>query len=378
MSRASDSVRNPERRLVLLTSLLGVALLGGIIYLTGCGGGGGGGGSEVTRLNGGGATFVDPIMQKWAAEYKKVKGVDIDYVKSGSSDGISQMTQKNNAFGCSDAPMNTKEIDTAKGQGGDVINVPIIMGAVAVIYNLPGNDKPLTLSGPVLADIYLGNIRSWDDPAISKLNPGLQLPKKEIIPVSRAEGSGTSFIFTDYLSKVSEEFKKTVGARKDPKWPEKAKGIRQNGSDGVAGFVKNENNPGTIGYVELFYSESFKIPAALLLNQKGTAVAPNATGVVAAAEAALETKPTEEPYALHQYAYPLTNMAGDKAYPIAGMSFLVLYKKQPEARGKALRDFLHWATTDGQQFAEALSYAPLPKSLSEKLQPVIDTIELSK
>lgn len=369
MSRSRDSVRRPFAP-ALTSVTLAMALGAGLIYLAGCGGGNQGG--EVTRLNGGGATFVDPIMQKWKAAYKEAKGVDIDYVKSGSSDGVRQMIEKNNAFGCSDAPMNKKEIEAAKAQGGDVLNVPIIMGAVAVIYNVPGVEK-LTLSGPVLADIYLGNVGSWDNEAIAKLNPGVKLPKLDIVRVSRAEGSGTSFLFTDYLSKVSPELKKEVGPSKDPKWPEKAKVIRQSGSDGIAGFV--QKNEGTIGYAELFYSESFKIPAALIVNQKGQAVAPNADGVVAAAEAALDTKPTEEPYSLHEFAFPLTNTAGDKAYPIAGMSFMVLYKKQPEGKAKALKDFLHWATTDGQKFAVDLSYAPLPKALSDKLQPFIDTID---
>jgi phosphate transport system substrate-binding protein len=363
MSRTSDSVRRPLKS--ILTFLCGFGLLAGIFSVAGCGGG--------DRLSGGGATFVDPIVQKWAAEYKKVKGVSIDYVKSGSGDGIRQMVERTNDFGCSDAPMNKKEIDSAKEP---VLNVPIIMGSVAVIYNVPGLTKPLVLSGPVLADIYLGKIPKWDDEAIAKLNPGAKLPNSEIIPVGRAEGSGTSFIFTDYLSKVSPEFKKRVGASKDPKWVQEANVLRQKGSDGVSGHV--QRTEGTIGYVELFYSESNRIPAALMLNQSNKAVAPNAEGVVAAAEAALGTKPTEEPYSLHEHAYALTNMPGEKSYPIAGMSFLVLYKKQPEGKGKALKDFLHWATTDGQQYAESLSYAPLPKDLQEKLKPIIDSIELSK
>jgi phosphate transport system substrate-binding protein len=356
--------------------LASLPLAAGIIGLAGCkdsNQGGGPSGGSATRLNGGGATFVDPIMQKWSAEYKNAKGVAIDYVKSGSGDGIKGMTNKTLDFGCSDAPMNKKEVDGAMKEGGEVIHVPITMGAVAIVYNLPGVEN-LKLSGPVVADIYMGKIRKWNDKAIADLNPGVNLPEKEIVPIHRAEGSGTSFIFSDYLSKVSPEFAKNVGASKSPNWPKV--GLGQNGNDGVAGFVKN--NEGTIGYVELFFAKSFKIPYALLKNRKGAEVPPTAAAVTAAAEAAMKVRPTEEPYSLHEFTYPLTDTDGEQAYPICGMSSLILYKKQPADKGQALKDFLHWATTEGQKFAEELSYAPLPEALTKELQKRIDQVELLK
>jgi phosphate transport system substrate-binding protein len=371
MSQPTDRVRRSS----VLCMLASLPLAAGIVGFAGCKNSNDGGpsGGSATRLNGGGATFVDPIMQKWSAEYKKAKGVAIDYVKSGSGDGIKGMTNKTLDFGCSDAPMNKKEVDAAMKEGGEVIHIPITMGSVAVVYNLPGVEK-LKLSGPVVADIYMGKIKTWNDKAIADLNPGVKLPDKQIVPVYRAEGSGTSFIFTDYLSKVSPEFAKTIGASKSPKWPNIGTG--QSGSDGVAGHVKR--NEGCIGYVELFYSKSFEIPAAALKNKKGVEVLPTATATTAAAEAAMKVKPTEEPYSLHEYTYPLTDTDGEQVYPICGMSFLILYKKQPADKGQALKDLLHWATTEGQKFAEELSYAPLPEALSKELQKRIDQVELLK
>src|SRR5262245_47946718 len=222
------------RRHVLLSVRL-LAPMAIVAVLAGCVGCGGKGDGGRERLSGGGATFVDPIMQKWSAEYHRGTGVEIDYSKSGSSDGIKQMTEMNLDFGCSDAPMKKDQVDAAREKGGDVIHVPLIMGGVAVIYNVP-NVPDLKLSGPVIADIYLGKVKKWNDEPIAKLNPGVSLPDLAIVPVYRAEGSGTSNIFTEYLSKVHPEFAQRIGASTSPKWPENGTG--QKGADGVANHVK--------------------------------------------------------------------------------------------------------------------------------------------
>ncbi|HEX3147833.1 MAG TPA: phosphate ABC transporter substrate-binding protein PstS [Gemmataceae bacterium] len=329
-------------------------------------------GGGTVRLSGGGATFVDPIMQKWSAEYKTAKGVEIDYSKSGSSDGIKKMTEKELDFGCSDAPMKKEQIETAKGKGGDVVHVPVIAGGVAIIYNVPGV-ADLKLSGPVVAEIYLGWIKKWNDDAIAKLNAGVTLPDLAIVPVYRAEGSGTSNIFTEYLSKVHSEFKTKIGLSTSPKWPEIGTG--QKGSDGVANHVKG--NAGCIGYAEVSYAKSNNIAVAAIQNAKGAFAKPDAESVTAAAEWALAQKQGAEPYSLHELTYSLTNAESGKAYPICGFSYAVLYKKEPTNKGKALVEFLKWVTTDGQKFAVDLHYAPLPAELGKKVAERLNQIEFA-
>jgi phosphate transport system substrate-binding protein len=340
-----------------LRSLVQVILCSGLAAGVGCSGGG----SQASRIGAGGATFVDPIMQKWAAEYKKDKGVEVDYVKSGSGKGITDLTAKQVAFGCSDAPMTKKELDAATEKGGDVFHIPVTMGAVAIVYNAPGVPA-LKLSGPVLADIYLGNVKTWNDPKISELNPGVALPDKAITPVQRAEDSGTTSIFSDYLSKVSPEFKEKVGAGKKMNALKEITG--QKGNDGVASFVKN--NPGSIGYVEVAYAKQNEIPAAALKNKSGAFVTPDAAGVTAAGEAGMKEKPTAEPFSLHDLTYSLTDAPGEASYPIVGMSYAILFKKQPKDVGPALTEFLKWVVTDGQKFASELHYAPLPEDLRKR------------
>lgn len=326
----------------------------------------------VRRLGGGGATFVDPIMQKWSAEYKASKGTEIDYKKSGSGNGIQQMTGKVLDFGCTDAPMNKEETATAKDEGGEVIHLPVIMGAVVLVYNVPDVTSPLQFTGPILADIYRGKITKWNDPALVAINPDAKLPAMDIVPVYRSESSGTTSIFTEYLSKVSPEFKKEIGVSKSPKWPKIGTG--QNGNDGVAGHV--QRNPGCIGYVEMYYAKNNKLPFAKLKNKSGKFVLPEATAVTAAAEIAMKEQATTEPYTLHQLTFSLTDIAGEQTYPICGASYAVLYKKQPAAKGKTLVAFLKWATTEGQQFAGALEYAELPQELRTKIAERLNQVEL--
>jgi phosphate transport system substrate-binding protein len=334
-----------------------------ITFAAGCGGKSG------PRINAGGATFVDPIMQKWSGEYRAAKKVEIDYVAKGSGYGISNVTSRTLDFGCSDAPMNAKEVEAAKAAGGEVVHIPVALGAVAVIFNLP-EVKDLTLSGEVLADIYLARIRRWNDPAIAKHNPNVALPDREIAFVYRAESSGTTSIFTEYLAKRSAGFAQSPGASKSPKWP--AGGIGKEGNDGIAEHVKS--NEGTIGYVELAYARRNGISYAKLINKAGKAVAPDAASVTAAVEAAMAVKQGKEPYSLHPLAFSFTDAEGDAAYPIVGASYAILFKKQPRDKGPVIVEFLKWVVADGQKFAAELDYAPLPAGLTKKAQEVLGAV----
>lgn len=342
----------------------------GLLALAGCGGGGGDGSSDGTpvRVSAGGATFVDPIMRAWAKDYRKAKRTEIDYVKSGSGKGIGDVTAKTIDFGCTDAPMNRKELDAAIASGGDVLHIPVTMGAVAIVYNVPGVEK-LHLTGKVLADIYLNKVAKWNDAAIAELNPGLALPDKAIVAVRRAESSGTTSIFSEYLSKVSGEFKEKVGTTKEMKL---TGGVGQQGNDGIAGFVKN--NVGSIGYVELAYANRNGIATALLKNKAGKPVGPNADSVTAAATAAMAAKPTGEPYTLHDLTYSLTDAEGEASYPIVGISYAILFSKQSKEKGPSIVDFLKWVVTDGQKLAVELDYAPLPADLGKKAQAKLDGV----
>jgi phosphate ABC transporter phosphate-binding protein len=323
------------------------------------------------RVSAGGATFVDPIMQKWSGEYKKVKNIEIDYVAKGSGYGISNVTSKNLEFGCSDAPMTAKEVEAAKAAGGEVIHVPVAIGAVAMIYNLEGI-KDLKLSGEVLAEIYLRKITKWNDPKIAALNPGVALPDAPITPVARDQSSGTTNIFTEYLAKRSAEFAKAPGVSKSPKWPE---GIAQkNENAGIAEFVKS--TPNTIGYVELAFAKTNGIAYATLINKAGKPVNPDAASVTAAVDAAMKVKQDKEPYSLHPLTYSFTDAEGDAAYPIVGASYAILFKKQPKDKGQVIVDFLKWVVADGQKLAADLHYAPLPDELSKKAAELLGTVTL--
>lgn len=342
----------------------------GFLTLAGCGGGGDGGSTDTTpvRVSAGGATFVDPIMRAWAKDYRKAKRTEIDYVKTGSGKGISDVTARTIDFGCTDAPMSRKELEAAKAAGGDVLHIPMTMGAVAVVYNVPGVEQ-LNLTGKVLAEIYLNQITKWNDPAILALNPGAALPDKSIVAVRRAESSGTTNIFSEYLSKVHGEFKEKVGTTKEMKL---TGGVGQQGNDGIAGFVKN--NVGAIGYVELAYANKNQIPTARLKNKSGKSVGPTADSVTSAAAAAMAAKPSGEPYTLHDLTYSLTDADGDASYPIVGISYAILFTKQPKDKGPTIVDFLKWAVTDGQKLATELDYAPLPADLGKRAVTKLDGV----
>jgi phosphate ABC transporter phosphate-binding protein len=341
-----------------LMAAISAAVVGS--FLIGCSGNTGGGSSK--RLTGGGSSFVAPMMKKWAGAYQQAHKVEIDYTSSGSGNGVSQMIEGNNDFGCTDAPMNDEQLKKAAGKNGDVIHVPIVMGGVVPFYNLPDVKKPLRFTGPVLADIYLGKIKKWNDDALKSLNQGIELPDTPITVARRSDASGTSFIFTDYLSKVSPEWKEKVGASTEPKWPV---GVGAAKSDGVAGLVSG--TPGTIGYVELIYALDKKnLSVGVVQNKAGEFVTASLESVTAAA-AGLKDVPDD-------LRFSLTDADGKEAYPIAGTTWMVLYVKQPADKAEKLKAMATWMTHDGQEMNKELHYARIPAALADKVDKVVAKI----
>lgn len=332
---------------------------------------------EPAELNGQGATFVEPIMKYWTSEFGERTGgkVRINYQGTGSGAGVSQMTKKLADFGCSDAPMNKKQMGELPS-GAAVVHIPTVIGAVVPVYNLPGVEQPVKFTGPLLAEIFTGKVGKWNDPKLAALNPGVKLPDLAIQPVYRSDPSGTSFIFSDYLSKVDAGFRTTVGASTTPNWP-KGAGIAQPKSDGVAGHITR--TPGAIGYIELTYAldSKEKLRYGSVRNRAGKDILADLDSITAAADASLGEKQTREPYSLHELTYNLTDAPGERSYPIAGMSFAVLYQQQAGAKGKALVAFLRWAASaDGQELAKKRNYAPLPASLREKIAARLDGVSV--
>jgi phosphate transport system substrate-binding protein len=297
-------------------------------------------------LTGAGSTFVNPIMQKWAFEYNKLHpSVKINYQSIGSGGGIKQASEKAVDFGATDGPMTDKQLEKAPG----ILHVPVVMGAVVPIYNLPGLDKPLVFSGPVLAEMYTGKIKKWNDPKLAALNPDAKLPDVPVTIVHRSDGSGTTYIWTDYLSKVSEEWKKGPGTATTVNWPV---GRGGKGNDGVAADVKQ--SAGSLGYVELIYAANNNIAYGDVTSPSGKPIHASEESVSAAA-ASMKNPPQD-------LRMSITNVEGESAYPISGIVWVLLYKDQADgAKGKALVDFLWWATHDGQSLAAPMHYAPLPK-----------------
>lgn len=329
------------------TALLCVAAAAAVAF-GGCGGG-------KPRLNGAGSTFVYPMMSKWSAEYNKAKSVEVNYQSIGSGGGIQQMTAKTADFGCTDGPMNEEQLKKAKEVGGNVLHIPLVMGAVVPAYNLPGVKQRLTFSGPLLADIYLGKIRKWNDKAIQELNPGVMLPNNDVGVVHRSDGSGTTYVWVDYLAKVSPEWSKRVGVATSVDWPT---GEGAKGNEGVSGRVKAA--PGAIGYIELTYALQNKIDFGLVKNQEGVAIKADLRSITSAADNALKDIPDD-------LRYSITDAAGKGSYPICGTVWAVIYVNQPSAKGQHVVDFLRWITHDGQQFCEGLDYAKLPGGLVERI-----------
>ncbi len=316
-------------------------------------------------LNGAGATFPQPIYNKWFSDYASRSGVRINYQSIGSGGGIRQLSEQTVDFGASDSPMTDAEMSKAKG--GPVMHIPTVLGAVVIAYNVPQIRQPLKLTGETIADIFLGKITKWNDARIASLNPGVSLPAADILVVHRSDGSGTTYIFSDYLSAVSPAWKTAPGKGKELKWPA---GIGAKGNEGVAGQVKQ--TPNSIGYTELAYVKQNQLQYAAVRNASGQFVEPTIASITAAAAGA-SLPPTSD------YRVSIVNAAGPAAYPISSFTWLLVYRNMPDA-GKAqkLRDFLTWALTEGEQSAASLDYAPLPAELSQRLVARIDSISAAR
>ncbi len=307
------------------------------------------------KLTGAGSTFDYPIFSKWFDVYNKMTGVQINYASIGSGGGIQQVTVGTVDFGASDAPLTEEQMKTFnEKRGTEIIHIPIIMGGVAITYNLPSVGQGLKLDGAALADIYLGKITKWNDPRIVKLNPGKNLPNKAILVAHRSEGSGTSFIFTSYLSKVSPEWAKKVGNSTSVNWPV---GLGAKGTEGVAGLIAQTQ--GAIGYIELAYAKQNNLPYCLMKNKDGNFVDVNFNTVSDAAAGAAKNMPKD-------LRAVITNADGKNSYPISGFSWIVVPKDIKDySHAAALVKFLKWAVTKGQADATSLYYAPLPKQVQK-------------
>jgi phosphate transport system substrate-binding protein len=314
-----------------------------------------------TTLNGAGATFPNPMYSKWFAEYSKLHSdVQINYQPIGSGGGIRQVTAGTVDFGASDMPMTDKQLQDAKTK---ILNVPTVLGAVVPAYNIPGVSGEVKFTPEVLSGIFLGKISRWNDKAITSVNPGINFPDKEIIVVHRSDGSGTSFIWTDYLSKVSPEWKTQVGADTSVKWPV---GMGGKGNEGVSGLVHQLS--GSIGYVELIYAVQQKIPYGVVRNSAGNFVKASLESVTAAAASA--------PKMPQDFRVSITNAPGKEAYPISSFTWLLIPTPSNDAnKGKILHDFLGWMVTDGQQMTSALTYAPLPDNVVAKVKEAIKQVK---
>jgi phosphate transport system substrate-binding protein len=316
--------------------------------------------SAQMTINGAGATFPYPIYSKWFDEYAKVDpSVRFNYQSIGSGGGQKQILAQTVDFGASDGPMSDANLAKAPGK---LLHIPTVAGAVVITSNLPGNPT-LKLDGQTIADIFLGKIKKWNDPRLTALNPGVSLPDQAIVVVHRSDGSGTTFIFTDYLSKVSPEWKQKVGNNTSVNWPT---GLGGKGNEGVSGQVKQ--TPGSIGYVELIYAIQNKMPYADLKNAAGEYVKASLESVTAAMATA---KIPDD------FRFSMTNAPGKDAYPIAGATWLLVYQNQKDAaKGKKLVEFLRWAETKGEQMAKDLDYAPLPSNLQERVLKRISEIKI--
>jgi phosphate transport system substrate-binding protein len=312
-------------------------------------------------INGAGATFPYPIYSKWISEYKQVDtSVRINYQSIGSGGGQKQITAQTVDFGASDGPMSDENLAQAPGK---ILHIPTVAGADVITYNLPGDPK-LKLDGDVIVNIFMGNITKWNDPKITALNPGVNLPDQPIVTVHRADGSGTTFIFTDYLSSVSPVWADTAGKGTSVKWPA-GSGLAAKGNEGVAGQVKQLS--GAIGYVELIYAKQNNMPYADVKNSSGNFINPSLDSITAA----LATAKIPD-----DFRFSMVNPPGEKAYPIAGATWLLVYEQQKDAaKGKKLVEFLNWALSKGEAMATSLDYAPLPDEVQKRVLERIKTIK---
>lgn len=342
------AVRRAKMKLATILALVAC------LYVTGCKSSGPttSSSSGTLAINAAGATFPAPIYNKWFIEYAQAHpNVKINYQPIGSGGGIRQVSDGTVDFGASDAVMTDEQIAQGKVK---VMALPTVLGAVVPIYNVPGVSKQLNFSGDVIADIYLGKITKWNDGRIANENPGTNLPNKGILPVYRSDGSGTTYIFTDYLSKISQDWQSKVGKAASVKWPA---GIGQKGSEGVSGMVRQ--TPGSFGYVELVYATSNNIQYGTVKNAAGNFVKATPDGATAAAAASAKTMPAD-------YRVSITNAAGADSYPISSFTWLLIPVHFPDAsKGAAMKAFLTWMLDNGESQAASMGYAPLPKQVVE-------------
>ena len=310
-------------------------------------------------INGAGATFPYPIYSKWFDEYARVDtSVRFNYQSIGSGGGQKQITERTVDFGASDGPMSDENLAKAPGK---LLHIPTVAGADVITYNLPGNPK-LKLDGDAIVNIFMGNITKWNDPKITALNPDVNLPDLPIVVVHRSDGSGTTYIFVDYLSNISPVWADSVGKGTSVKWPV---GLGGKGNEGVAGQVKQVS--GAIGYVELIYVKQNKMAYADVKNSTGNFITPSLDSITAA----LATAKIPD-----DFRFSMVNPPGEKAYPIAGTTWLLVYEQQKNAiKGKKLVEFLNWALTKGEGMATTLDYAPLPESVQQRVLERIKTIK---
>ena len=314
-----------------------------------------------TVIQGAGATFPYPLYSKWISEYKKINpSVNINYQSIGSGGGIKQITERTVDFGATDAPMSGSELAKVKSP---IYHIPMTLGAVVVAYNVPGVGPGLKLTPEVLSGVFMGSITTWNDPRVAGLNPGVKLPNTPITVAYRTDGSGTTAVFTEYLAKVSVDWKSKVGAGKSVKFPA---GLGAKGNEGVTGLVKS--SPGAIGYLELAYAKQNNMAVAAIRNKVGKFVVPSPEGVTSAASG--NVVPPE-------LCLSITDGPGAKDYPISSFSYILVYQDQQDGtKGKVLADFLWWATHEGQKFAAALDYAPLPaKDVLPKIEAKLRTLK---
>lgn len=317
-------------------------------------------GGQAQALTGAGATFPYPLYAKWFDVYAQKTGVRINYQSIGSGGGIRQLLEGTVDFGASDAPMTDDQLAKAPGK---ILHIPTVLGAVVIIYNLPDIGGTLRLSPDALAAIYLGEVKRWNDPRLAAENPGLKLPDMPIAVVYRSDGSGTTFVFTDYLSTVSPAWKARVGKGTSVSWPV---GIGSKGNEGVAGQVKQ--TPGAIGYVEVAYAVQNRLPYAHLRNRAGNYVEPSLDHITAAAAGAAEALPED-------LRVSIVDAPGPNSYPISAFTYILVYQEQKDAaKGRALVEFLRWALTDGQAYAKDLLYAPLPEAVRAKALAKVKTV----
>jgi len=313
-----------------------------------------------TTLNGAGATFPYPMYSKWFSEYHKAHpDVEINYQSIGSGGGIRQVLAGTVDFGASDGPMTDEQLTQSKTK---ILHVPTVLGAVVPAYNIPGVNAEIKFTGEALAGIFLGKVTTWNDPAIAGANSGVNLPNQPIIVVHRSDGSGTTYIWTDYLAKASPDWQSQVGKSTSVKWPV---GLGGKGNEGVAGMIRQM--PGAIGYIELIYAVQNKIPYGVVKNAAGSFVKASLDSVTAAA-ASVKNMPAD-------FRVSITNAPGKDAYPISSFTWLLIPAQSKDAaKGKILADFLNWMVGDGQKMTAELTYAPLPESVAAKVKVEIKQV----